>query len=75
MAESSIDEPSQTVIEKDKYSDDACSVNSYEVEGLKRALEPRHLTFISIGACIGTGTQRYVRRDCTLNADNLTSPR
>lgn len=45
----------QSIEKKAQYGDDVRSFNSYEVKSLRRALKPRHLTFISIGACIGTG--------------------
>lgn len=43
------------VLESQVHSDPSQPVEDHEEHGLQKALKPRHLIFISIGACIGTG--------------------
>ncbi|GAC98154.1 amino acid transporter [Pseudozyma hubeiensis SY62] len=44
-----------TVLESQVQNDPTQPVEDHEEYGLQKALKPRHLIFISIGACIGTG--------------------
>ncbi|KAJ9474752.1 putative Dicarboxylic amino acid permease (putative) [Pseudozyma hubeiensis] len=44
-----------TVLESQVQTDPTQPVEDHEEYGLHKALKPRHLIFISIGACIGTG--------------------